>query len=401
MATSPVSIGPWSGIDNIHQADAKVFQPPGELEKRVAALVQASDVDLDDDGWPSARHDIVEDTALTSGLGGWRILDRMFVQDGAILYEYVSGALVSRVTGLNDRVALCSHVGLIFGSDGTTHFELDGTTLRTWGLPVPTVTLSPGNGTLESGTYLVQVSFVDVRGNEGGTSTIASATLTSATGIVVDVVGKSSDCVGVNVYVSRVDQKVTSWYDTVLLNSLPYMLQSDVVTVGNPPKTEQMTGPISGAAGIFSYRAFLMMWRDGVVFRSEGAEPHLFHGDNIIQFGADVTACEAVAGGMWIGTTNGLWWVIGEEPRSWIPVHKTFDAVLRGSAQVQGAKFPKLGTDDLVALFVTKSGLVAGMPNGQLISLTDNVYTFASALRASITYVERDDLRQLLVGLVT
>ena len=50
MPAKPVSLGPWSGIDNVHSPDARTFQPPGDQERRLAALVSAMDVDLDDDG---------------------------------------------------------------------------------------------------------------------------------------------------------------------------------------------------------------------------------------------------------------------------------------------------------------------------------------------------------------
>jgi hypothetical protein len=161
-----------------------------------------------------------------------------------------------------------------------------------------------------------------------------------------------------------------------------------------------MTGPVGNVAGVFSFRAFLMLWRDNVVFRSESAEPHLFHGDNFMQFGATVTACEGVAGGMWIGTEAGLWFVQGDDPDKWIPVRKTFSAVALGSKQIQGSKIPKVQTDERVALFVTASGFVACTADGRDIHLTDGVYKFDASQRASIDYNEDGNLRQILIGLV-
>ena len=399
MSIKPVSLGPWSGVDNVHSPDASTFQPPGELEKRLAALVAAPDVDIDDDGWPASRLPATTDTVLVSGRGGWSVGGRTFFQDGNTLYERLETD-TALITGLSARAMLAEHWGRTYVTDGVQHWELDGQTVRDWGLPVPVLTLYPGNGALTAGTYLVQAAFVDAQGNEGGTSDIASASLTSATGIVVELAGASPRVVGVNLYVSRRDQKQTSWLATVQLGSFPYQITMDDVTAADPPKTEQMTGPISEAAGLFSFRAFLLMWRDSYVFRSEAAEPHLFHGDNMMQFGATVTSCEGVAGGMWIGTAKGLWWVQGDDPDKWVPIRKTFDAVSRGSTRIQGQKMARLQTDDLVALFVTESGLVAGLPNGNVLALTDGVYTFNPAQRASIAYAERDNLRQLFVGMV-
>lgn len=402
--SKPISVGPFAGIDNVHAADAATFQIIGELEKRRMALVAATDVDLDDDGWPSSRAPTVVVSALSAGLGGWSVGGRFFYQDGDTLYERTTTA-TSLLTGLNGRAMLCEHWGRIFVTDGAHHWEIDDTTVRTWGLPVPTVTLGAATGNLVPGTYLVQVSFSDARGNEGGTSDIASATLTTATGIEVTVGGLSPDCAVANIYVSRRDQKHTSFLTTVALGDLPYTIQHDDVSIADPPKTLQMTGPVEGAAGVFSFRAFLLMWRDGVVFRSEAAEPHLFHGENLMQFGGTVTACEGtagegVSGGMWIGTDRGLWWVQGEDPDKWIPVRKTFDPVARGSSKIQGQKVPRLQTDELVAQFVTSSGFVVGTASGQAVHLTDGVYRFDASSRASFAYSERDPLRQIMINLV-
>ena len=64
----PISLGPWSGIDNVHDTDADTFQIAGENEAHRPALVTASDVDLTDDGWVQRRGGVVEGTALVAGL---------------------------------------------------------------------------------------------------------------------------------------------------------------------------------------------------------------------------------------------------------------------------------------------------------------------------------------------
>lgn len=395
----PISLGPWMGIDNVHLPDAGVFQPRGELEKRLPALSQAVDVDLDDDGWPSTRLPAAAVEVLGQGIGGWEVDERFFIQDGTSLYE-VTDTKTLLLSGLAGRALLCGHWGKIYITDGVQCWILNGEIVEAWGLPTPELTLSPAAGQLVTGTYAVQCAFVDAQGNEGGVSDFEVVTLSAATGIQVSLSGDSPLCAGANIYVSQRDQKQTTYFATAPIGAFPYTIQTASNTKADPPKTAQMSGPILGASGLFSFRAFLLMWRDGVVFRSEAAEPHLFHGENFMQFGATIQACEGVAGGMWIGTTKGLWWVQGEDPAGWIPVQKTFDAVARGSKKLQGRKLPRTGTDGLVALFVTASGLVVGMPDGTVLHLTDGVYAFDTATRVSFAYVERNNLRQIITNLV-
>lgn len=396
-----LDLGPWAGIDNVHRAHVGVFQLPGELEKRRPALVSALDVDFNDDGWPQARQPVESEAVLTSGLGAWRVGGRTFYQDGSTLYERSTGvgADAPRLEGLAGRVMMTEFWDRIYVTDGVSAWVLTAEGIAVWGLPVPDVGLAPASGSLAPGIYLVQLAFVDAEGNEGGTSDVASATLSSATGIEISMRGASPDVVAVNVYVSQQDQPHTSYIRTVPLAGMPCVVQTHV-TAADPPKTLQMTGPIAGAEGLFSFRAFLLMWRDNVVFRSEGAEPHLFHGENIMQFSADVRACEGVAGGMWIGTADGLWWVVGDNPNTWVPTRKTTDAVVRGSMLLEGEKLPATQTADRVALFVTTQGLVAGRADGSVVHLTHDTYKFDAATRVSFVYSERDELRQLLINLV-
>jgi hypothetical protein len=394
--SEPVKIPGFSGINNVQDALAGVFQVSAQPNAPRPALVAATDVDLDDDGWVSSRKPLAVVDTLTAGHGGWSANAGLLVQDGGNLLSGVTAV----VSGLGDRVLLCDHWGRVYVTDGSKHYEIDDVTATNWGLPVPTVSLSPGIGNLDSGMYLVQATFVDAAGNEGGTSRIQTATLTTATGISMSITGVNASVRYANVYCSLPEQQLTTFVATIPIGAFPYTIRDVSATLADPPKTEQMTGPISNADGIFSFRAFLMMWRDNVVFRSEGMEPHLFHGDNIMQFGSNVTACEGLLSGMWIGTEGGLWWVSGDDPEKWIPTRKTSRKVAVGSMQIDGEKIPKLQTSDRVALFIIDQWLVAGLSDGRVVGITDNIYRFGDVGRAGFCLSESGNTKQLLIGVI-
>jgi hypothetical protein len=81
VSTKPINIGPFSGLDNVHSPDARTFQPPGEMEKRLPALVAASDVDLDEDGWPASRPGVSEVLEPTAALRGFSALGMLLIHD--------------------------------------------------------------------------------------------------------------------------------------------------------------------------------------------------------------------------------------------------------------------------------------------------------------------------------
>lgn len=394
MPTLP--LGPFPlGIDNVHNPAHRVFQLG---EGSIPRLVGAVDVDLTDTGWFRSRPSLGElhPTISAACLGVWSASGRLFWQEGDLLYEDGSPLL----GGLTRRVEICEHGDKLYVSDGSTNVELDSTGVWNWGLPVPTLSLAPGLlSTLTAKSYLVRAAFVDSRGNEGGVSNIASITLAVQGSIEVSISGATPDCVAVNIYAGYPNQPTTSFVAQVDIASFPYTISAVNVSAADPPKTAQMVGPPVRIEGIFSFRAFLMLWRDNFILRSEGFEPHLYHPDNIMQFSSAIQACAGLPGGMWVGTETGLWWVTGESPDSWIPLQKSSANICKGSFVVSGTKIPELQTSDLVALFVSKDGLLAGMNNGQLVNLTFNRYKFNAISRASFAYVEQDDLRQILIAL--
>ncbi len=406
---SDLEIGPWSGINNAIAPDRQVFQPSKDGSSR-PSLVSASNVDLTDDGWPRSRPSLALDTALSNGLGGWEVGGRLFFQDGVTLYERAATD-AALITGLSYRAALAEHWGKVYVTDGAKHWEIDGTSVRSWGLPIPTLAgLTQGAGSLYApGKYLVRAAFVDANSNEGGVSPTYEIELSGTAGtaakpaqeggIALSVQGATADVVQVNLYVSEANQKTTSFAGVVPIDSANDVLITGIESIGDPPRTEFMQGPITNADGLCSFRAFMLMWRENYIFRSEAAQPHLFHRLSVMQFPDAVVGAEGVAGGLWVATARGLWWVTGESPEQWVPVRKTTTPVLAGSMLISGAHIPRLQTDGLVALFATETGLVAGMPDGITMNMTENVYRFPSGSRASFSYVERDGLHQILIGI--
>jgi hypothetical protein len=50
--------------------------------------------------------------------------------------------------------------------------------------------------------------------------------------------------------------------------------------------------------------------------------------------------------------------------------------VLPEGIVLSGEHFPVLKTEELVAIFVTREGVVAGLPGGNLVQLTQDKYNF-------------------------
>lgn len=391
-------LGPWPlGVDNVHDTKHRVFQIPGQGAPP-ARLTAAENVDLTDEGWPRARLPARSVRPLLDATGLWELDGTLYVQDAGDFGTV--DPRVTLITGLTQRVSAYRYGRRAYITDGTGFWELDGTTVRTWGLPYPTVSLAAASGTrFEAGTYIVQATFSDELGNEGGCSSIASITLSTAANITATVSGGTDATVGVNLYVSGRDQPTTNFAaqapttgaSTIVSLALP-------TTLGDPPRTRLMQGPPTGLVGLAGWRSHLLGWRDNVVFLSEAFEPHLFHQESIWQFDANVTAAQGLLQGVWVGTERGLYWVSGEDRYSVIPKKVTDAPVLEGSIRLGGELIAPLQSVDPVALFVSTNGVIAGLSSGEVVLLTNDRYHVSSGTRASFAYINRSGLRQLLIA---
>jgi hypothetical protein len=235
-------------------------------------------------------------------------------------------------------------------------------------------------------------------------SALGALTLTAGKSIVVDCT-LPNDAAKINIYCSKVDQKETTFVGQKTQAQLPFIF-STFPNESDPPVTNNMTGPWSNTSGIFSFRTWLMMWRDNVVVRSEALEPHLFDPINIFQFEDKISDCAITNNGFFVGTTSGLFFVgdlpgLGsdQDTTGWVPFKKYHGEVYPGTKIISGTQIPELQTNENVAIFICEDGLLIGMSDGSVRLLTDNRYFFDVGSRYSIEH-GKDSLSKLLVGIV-
>jgi hypothetical protein len=404
----PISIGPFAGIDNVHAADSSTFQIIGELEKRRMALVAATDVDLDDDGWPSSRTPTETVLELTTGLGGFSGAGWLLVQEAGTVsmvdtatpakttaVESLDAADPVRYHEFDDQVWWCN-------KESCGRIQRDGTVLN-WGMAVPpTPTLGTTAGDLPAGIYQVAATYLDSAGIESGAAKAASIALNGSQDITATLTVNDTNAAYVRLYVAELDQKgqgALYWCKTVLASALPTTISDTRVSL-YPLKTQFMRGPVPGR-GIASYKGILITYRDNWLYLSSGISPHLFNVREVIRLPRNVQAVAGLDGALWIATEGGIFLVQGDTLANMTMVQMDSEPYAQGCAVVPGYVLPSLQMGGRLALFVNKGGLVVGLPTGQLGLATRRVLTVGSVVgkKASFAYAERDDLKQILFSL--
>lgn len=408
MPTSPISLGPWSGIDNVHAADARTFQPPGELEKRLPALVAATDVDLDDDGWAASRQGTTSVFEPNAALRGFSALGMFLIHDeGSILQVNLDADPVDTteiVSGLDDDdpVQFLEFDGQVFWATTSYAGRITSAGIpHNWGMQVPpTPTLGSTTGTLAEGRYQVTVTYTDASGIESGAPVAAAIQMDGTKAITVTLTPNDDNATHVRVYVTGPDSDTLYWNKTVAVGDLPATITSYGVSKFLL-ETQHMRGPIPGS-GLFAMNRSIWTHRGRWAFPSHDLSPHLFDPTHeAVYVSSPIRAAAGLPGGVWLATERGLFFLRGDRLQNMTVTRKDQEYYARGSLVLAGNKIPAAQSGDEVAVFVNKLGPVVCTADGRALQSTQNVYTIGDVTekRASIVYSERGDLRQLLISL--
>lgn len=405
-----ISLGPWPlGVDNVHAPSHRVFQVPGQGQPP-ARLRAATNVNLDDEGWPSAipgtsvvGDPLAEGTRLVSADG------TLFTQDGATLAWGEEG-LVDGLVG-----PLVTHEwpvggGRLWCTDGVQRFQIRDGVFKPWGLVKPTpviVDLEEGvTGTLRAGAYLVATTLRsgllnDPTAQESGAYAPIEVELETPGGFTVDQVVSDTNATHVAFYISAVNGSEPLLVSIVAVTENPdTFVRSASLTLTSPAQLGVTRFPLltlgagpppMGILAIGSLQAFLLVGAGANVYRSRPGQPWLFDLGMAIQvFPTAITTVVGLQSGAWVGTYGGLYWLAGDAPESWRRVRVCPDRIIPHGAVVPGGAIPALQTDALVALFATTTGLVAGLPDGSIRRLTQDRYHLPAATAVRIVYHESE-----------
>lgn len=117
--------------------------------------------------------------------------------------------------------------------------------------------------------------------------------------------------------------------------------------------------------------------------------------ENYLQFEADITLIGTVTDGMYVGTTTDVWFLSGafKEMRR-IPVVRygaLYGSLVTIPAELVGGE---QSSSKNAVLFMTESGLFAGMDGGMCYNLTQNRVLFPSATSAAALFRRQDGVNQ-------
>ncbi|NIR25630.1 MAG: hypothetical protein GWO10_09785 [candidate division Zixibacteria bacterium] len=232
--------------------------------------------------------------------------------------------LCSGITG--NRIAWAEFNGEVFFSDGIVNRKIVNNVVVPWGVQVPQAApLLSGSSVLGAGQVMACYSYLLDDGSESGTSPVAI----SSYGRVVSNIKRSDDprVAAVKVYLTGPDNS-TFYHAATILNGTPsvevtvdYRNGEEAVTRGKvPPPPGSLITSHSGSMFIASGNVVYFTDPYSLDLVSIGETISDNPVVNIWQFVGEITLMESVTDGMYVGSSDGTYWLSGTDPYNMQPV---------------------------------------------------------------------------------
>lgn len=314
-----INVTGFKGLNNISTPDNT---PEAYLKK-------AMNVDIDKTGNISKRKgytlfDSGNYSSLWSSENG---LGMFAVKNGNLVR--IDGTVHTLLSGIQNKLSFEEVDGKIYFSSPSENGIIDGSTLKSWGIPknntAPTLTI--GQGSLPPGTYQVAFTYVTSEGLESGTKTASKITLNGTGGITLSI--PSSSYPYSRVYCSTQNGDDLYFYSLVIPgHSVTIQSQSQLI---HPLRTFNIDSPPLGKI-IKYYKGRMYIAQDNILWYSEPFQYNHFRlNSNYIEFPQEIREVMPVEDGIWIGSDN-LYYLSGTDPAKFNKTIKERVKVVEGTA---------------------------------------------------------------------
>lgn len=329
---------------------------------------------------------------------GWTLVAR----DAALYrlnpYDY-SLTLLSTLNS-PDPLEYVEYNGNLYFTNKTTFgwVPSNSTAARPVGVPTPTTpTLSTTpNGGLTPGKYGVAITLVDERGEESGATELQVVDLPDGGGIRLSNLSQHMGWT-FYVYVTSPDGDILRY-----AASFPAVFPTYVVAetaMGDQPDT-RFLAPMPPGDFVRWQAGRLYTAKNGVLYFSEAMRPHLYNpAHGAIPFSGHIAFVESVGDGLYVGDSRGVWFLAGTDPTKF--EHRrvsTCRAVARSSIMVPPEHFPpkQVQTTEPVAVWLSTSGYVVGMPGGTTVELQPDRLKVPSGMTGRSAFLFREGRKQVV-----
>lgn len=363
----------FKGIDNVQPSERLVPDRDGQTP-----LAQATNVDILNDGALRRRTGYTRITDIHHE-HLWQAAGFMLAVDAAgDLKAFTPGGTYTTVyqsLGCTPRVWYCNLPdGRTVFSNGLLSGVTDGSLSTGWGTPMPVATAfatSTGAGQLPQGDYRYQLTYTRlIDGQEGGACFAAPITLNGGINLsdIPIPVGHR-----VNVYLSGTNGDATFLAGTT--TSSTFVFDGPLTALTVPCRTTNLSRPPVGKMMAF-WRGRVLTAVGNVLYASRPGMHELFDIErDYKQFERNITMIQPTEGGVFVGTTNELAFLSGNEFDKLVYSNKINGLAVPGSNVKIPGEFLTPAVGNSCIMCIADKNLILGKPDGSIARVGQLTYS--------------------------
>lgn len=288
----------------------------------------------------------------------------------------------------------------IFWSNGVQIGVIENNKSRDIGIKTPDTPLyAEMTGTMPEGNYLFAITYTRNDGMESGASLSGQAIINSG-GIKILKPSKIPDNTkAINIYLSTVNGEVlylAASYDiTQSVPTLKYV--GDTLNFGVALENQFCDQPKPFQASCYYkgrnyYAVGDVLWAS-LPFNLELVD----YTKDYLPFDGEIVMLAEVSNGIYVATTEKTYYLSGNDPQDFTVI----EALNYGAIRSAPVKADKLKDGSNAMLWASPKGAIAGLDGGQVLNMTDGVFTFGQSATATGVFREINGQRHFVVSLNT
>jgi hypothetical protein len=321
------------------------------------------------------------------------------------LFPNMSTLILRTDLNINELpMSYLSLLGKIYYSDGKDKgVIMNGVYNRTWGVTEPRQPLCTTiTGTLSKGIYKVITTYIRSDGQESGASVPTAIELTDDVHAIRVITEASSDptIAAISVYVTTPNGTAFRFYTrtTNAINMIDIVDVTSVAALTYPLETQHLSTLPPGVL-LTTYKSRVLVAENYNIWCSLPFSYELCNrSEDYISFAKPVRMLCAVDDGLWVGTEQETYFLVGDNPP--YKIDKTIPyGVIEGqwATDVPGEKLLRDDIKGKVAIWGSSKGICVGGANGFFLNLTENTYNFPIASIGHGIVRENNEMNQFLM----
>jgi hypothetical protein len=376
QAGAPLSFGRFAGLRNRAQGERLAIDD----------LTEARNVDLSNDGQLSRRagqsplfigssHSLYADASIACAV------------IGGTLYQITADLLTyPLLDGLADNAPLnyLRFDDRLYWGNGEQMGVIENGLVRSWGLPVPPLPLASAidGGSFSAGVVQYVLVWLRADGQASGATLAGRLTVAEGQGIAFALpLPTDPDIVTADLYLSPPNGKALYHAASLPAATRDYRVFNNGLSFSYPLAT-QFLQPAPVGHLLTEYKGRIYIATDGALQASQPFAPELFDArDFLIPDGSRIVLLEAVTGGLWIGTENGLYFATGDAPADLaLSLKMTARAIPGAVARIDGAQVGDGSLNGETLLITTcRHGILQAGAGGELRALSSDRFVFEAS----------------------